>query len=59
MTVDWCSKDITQTQQRPKSPIVTLSLTWHASKCKVHLVEFMYLVFVDVALMEFMYMHAM
>ena len=33
--VNQCSKDVTQTQQqRPESPTVTL--TWHASKCKVH-----------------------
>ena len=28
------SKDVTKTQQRPESPTVTL--TWHASKCKMH-----------------------
>ena len=28
------SKDVTQTQQRPESPTVTL--TWHASQAKVH-----------------------
>ena len=60
ITVDWCSKDIMQTQQRPKSPIVTLSLTWHGSKYKVHLVEFMCLVFVDLWISESdgVYVHA-
>ena len=53
VNVRW--KDVTQTQQqRPESPTVTL--TWHASKYKIHelhqryiylpLVEFMYLVFI-------------
>ena len=28
------SKDVTQTQERPESPTVTL--TWHASQAKVH-----------------------
>ena len=33
--VNQCSKGVTQTQQqRPESPSVTL--TWHASKYKVH-----------------------
>ena len=32
--VNWCSKYVTQVQQRPESPTVTL--TWHACKCKVH-----------------------
>ena len=32
--VNYCAKEVTQTQQRPESP--TASLTWHASKCKVH-----------------------
>ena len=32
--VNWRSKYVTQVQQRPESPTVTL--TWHACKYKVH-----------------------
>ena len=36
--VNWCAKDITQTQQqKPESP--TITLTWHASNYKVQYIR--------------------
>ena len=50
-------KDVTQTQQKPESPTVTL--TWHACKYKVHKLYQRYIPWwyiEDVPVVEFMYL---
>ena len=47
------SKDVTETQQRPESPTVTL--TWHESQAKVHKLQQYTPYTLGVPLVDFMY----